>query len=167
MKEITIELTNYCPHNCKFCSSVATQYRDKAKFIEFGAVKGIVKGKRFDIIHISGGEPLSHPQFWDILQLCKSVAKDVVVHTNALTHIAFNVSAIDNIYVEAYLTVSPDVDKVRILKRIEHGKEKLRPEVHLSSNWKENCMCNHTIYMPDETTRPTPCRKDLDDKICQ
>jgi organic radical activating enzyme len=110
---------------------------------------------------LSGGEPLSHPEFYDILELCKQHAKDVVVHTNAISHIVFNYSVIDNIYVEANVTVTPDVDKIHVLKRVVQGKEKLRPEVHFSGNWEDDkCECENTVYLPDGTTRKSPCRKD-------
>jgi organic radical activating enzyme len=159
--EITLEITNYCPHNCKFCSSDTTQSYGEAKFLHYETIWNIIIHKFFDIIHLSGGEPLAHPQFYRILQLCKNHAKDVIVHTNALTHICFNAHVIDNIYVEANLTLSPDVNKLHVLKRVEQGREKTRPEVHVSSNWTQDCNCNQLVFKPDGTTVPSPCRKDL------
>lgn len=164
MNEITIEITNYCPRQCEFCSSNAIQLYELAKFMDFETLRNIIIYKFFDIIHLSGGEPLAHPSFYKILQLCKKHAKDVIVHTNALTHICYNARVIDNIYVEANLTISPDVDKVHILKRVEQGREKTRPEVHFSGNWTQDCDCKQTVFKPDGSAVPSPCRKECEQK---
>jgi hypothetical protein len=157
--EITLELTNYCPHTYKFCSSDSVEDYQKANFMPINMVLHIIGDYHFTTIHLSGGEPLAHPQFWHILRMCKRQADDVIIHTNALTHIIFNANVIDNIYVEANLTVSPDVDKVHILKRAEQGREKKRPEVHFSGNCPRDCNCNQIVYKPDGSSSPSPCRK--------
>ena len=68
VSEITFELTNHCPHKCKFCSSDAGP--DKNTDLDISEVSARLDGKTFDIINLSGGEPLSHPQFWEILIIC-------------------------------------------------------------------------------------------------
>ena len=89
MKELTIELTNYCPHGCKFCSSNTVTGYLGAMYIPISIVERAlnVEGK-FDRIILSGGEPLAHPEFYTILEMCRAKAHDVIVYTNALTHIA-------------------------------------------------------------------------------
>lgn len=193
MKEITFELTNYCPHHCQFCSSNVTDIYSNAIFLNPYQILEEIKHRLsinnifamnltiheeirmillypeqkyvnntiwFDRIHLSGGEPLSHPRFWEILCICKYFSKDVIVHTNALRHIAFNLHVLDNIYIESYQTISPDVDQIHILKRIEQGKELKRPEVHFSQNWMQNCSCHHDMVLPTGTIAQSPCKKE-------
>lgn len=159
MKELTIEITNYCPHECKYCSSKTTRNRD-AIFIDKSVVLRFLYKKRFDRINISGGEPLAHPDFYKILAWCKHAAKDVVVYTNALTHIRYNANVIDGIYLEANLTVLSNVKQVHILKRIQQGREKTRPEVHFSRNFTADCKCDHKILLPDGSIGKAPCNKE-------
>ena len=101
LNEITFEITDFCEEGCKYCSSNANRFKDYAKFLSIKIIRDFLVGQHFKIIHISGGEPLAHPQFYEILRICKEHADDVVVHTNALTHICFNANVIDNIYIEA------------------------------------------------------------------
>lgn len=164
-KEITIELTNYCPHNCKYCSSMSTNKRYKALWIEPSIVIKILGNKQFEHIIISGGEPLAHPDFYDILEICKQHTKDVIVYSNAINHIAYNSSVIDGIYVEAKVTVNKFTNKIGILKRIEQGKEAIRPEVTFSRNYDDNCIdCNHIVIRPDGQMSSSPCNKKSLDK---
>lgn len=161
MNEITIEITNYCPHNCKFCSSESIDNIKKATFLDFNDIRKLLKKQKstFNHIIISGGEPLSHPQFWDILQLCKEYSEDVVVYSNAITHLIYNPHVIDGVYLEANLTVTPETDKIHILRRVKQGREANRPELHLSTNHVEECNCNHRVIRPDGKVYHTPCNK--------
>ena len=159
MKEITIELTNYCNHNCLYCSSNAITDRNKAIFIDIATVKLRIEGKQYDRINLSGGEPLSHPRFYDILELCKLNAKDVIVYTNALNHIRYNANVLDGIYLEANITILPEIDQIHILRRIKQGKERNRPEVHLSNNFECDCECEHIVVLPNGEIGKTPCNK--------
>jgi organic radical activating enzyme len=167
MNEITFEITDYCPNKCKYCSSDAIKNKDQAHFMSLETFHSIIGTRQFDIIHLSGGEPLANPEFYYILDTCYHHAKDVIVHTNALRHIAFNLGVIDNVYLEAYATITTDVDKVHILKRVRQGKEKTRPEVHFSRNFTENCdqeniehcECNHRVIKWDGTIVRSPCKK--------
>ncbi len=159
MSEITFEITNYCPYSCRYCSSDSEQNMKRSTFLDINIIYGYLKDKTFDHIIISGGEPLSHPKFYNILEICKKHSKDVVVYTNALTHIIYNSSIIDGIYLEANLTILPEVDKVHILRRVKQGKEANRPEVHLSQNFSADCSCEHRIVRPDGHIYKTPCNK--------
>lgn len=161
MKEITIEITDYCPHNCRYCSSNSTKYYNKTTFIEPQIIIDILEeeGIIFDRINISGGEPLAHPKFYQILEIVKDFAKDVVVYTNALTHIRYNANVIDSVYLEANITLLPETDKIHILRRVKQGKEANRPEVHLSRNFKEDCSCDHRVIRPNGKIGKTPCNK--------
>lgn len=158
--EITFELTNYCPHGCSYCSSNTTNDMRKAVFLLLSTIQHMVSGKRFEHIILSGGEPLAHPQFYQIFNLCAAHTDDVVVYSNLIRHRAYNAQVIDGVYLEASITVTPETDKIRILKRIEQGKERHRPEVHFSRNHDEDCHCNNQVVRPDGTVAPSPCRKD-------
>lgn len=97
LKEITFELTNYCPHSCKYCSSNITNKFNEAIFLYPTIIYNILKNKHYDVIIISGGEPLSHPNFYNIIEKCKLHTNDVLVYTNTFSHICFNANVIDNV----------------------------------------------------------------------
>lgn len=158
-KEITIELTNYCPHRCPYCSSNSVQDRSEAIYLSLWKVVKIISGNRYEHIILSGGEPLSHPQFYEIFILCQEHTDDVIVYSNLIKHLAYNPTAIDGVYLECKLTIPP-TDKVTILKRIEQGREAKRPEVTFSRNYNGDCQCDNKVIRPDGTISVTPCRKD-------
>jgi organic radical activating enzyme len=158
--ELTIEITNYCPNHCKYCSSNAIDNFNKALFLSIDIIEELLMNNRYEHIILSGGEPLAHPKFYQILELCKLHSKDVVVYSNAITHLIYNASVIDGVYLEANLTVLPEVDKIHILKRVKQGKEKNRPEVHLSSNFSQDCNCNHRVIRPDGSISKNACSKE-------
>ena len=70
---IDIKITDYCEQSCDFC------YQDSGKkgaHAPFEHIRGLITGllhsgrdRPFEIA-FGGGEPTSHPQFADILQLC-------------------------------------------------------------------------------------------------
>lgn len=159
-KELTIELTNYCPHACKYCSSNTTWVFVGADFIEMKTVEDYLYDKYFDRIILSGGEPLAHPKFYAILLLAKQHARDVVVYTNALTHICYNANVIDGIYVAANLTVNDSTNQVKILKRVNQGRESTRPEISFSGNFDGKCPCNSPVILPNGSISKSPCQKD-------
>lgn len=159
--EITFELTDFCEEGCEYCSSNAISDIKYATFLNIEIIEKALYDQTFERIHLSGGEPLAHPNFYQILRLCQEHTEDVVVHTNLLKHIIFNGNVIDNIYIEENLSVSSDVDKVNILKRIEQGKERKRPEVHFSGNWTHECNdCDQPIIRADGVMVKSPCKKD-------
>lgn len=158
-KEVTLELTNYCPHNCPYCSSDAVSDIKEAQYLPLGLIEGFLEGMRYEHIILSGGEPLAHPDFYAILQICRQHTDDVVVYSNAITHLIYNQGVIDGVYLEANLTVLPEVDKIHVLRRVKQGKEGNRPEVHLSRNFSEDCSCEHLVIRPNGKTGLQPCNK--------
>lgn len=161
--EITIELTNFCPHHCKFCSSYTIDDIEAASFLDIEEIKNVLRDKQFEHIILSGGEPLAHPKFYQIFQLCKDHTKDVVVYSNLITHRIYNAHAIDGVYLEANITVTPETDKIHVLRRVKQGKEANRPEVSLSKNHKENneeCKdCTHRVLKYNGEIVKAPCKK--------
>ncbi len=159
--ELTIEITNYCPNHCKYCSSNSSDDFDNALFFDIGSIKDLLSNNQYEHLIISGGEPLAHPDFYQILELCKLHSKDVIVYSNAITHLIYNASVIDGVYLEANLTLLPEVDKIHILRRIKQGRENNRPEIHLSSNFLYDCSCNHHVIRPNGSIGKNPCNKEV------
>ncbi|KKK99557.1 hypothetical protein LCGC14_2631540, partial [marine sediment metagenome] len=152
--ERTIEITNFCPFGCGFCSTDATASRNSAIFLPFATVAQEIHQAREDgvkFLHISGGEPAFHPKIGEILYGCRNVfGGNYMLHSNLIPQIAYNARVLDGIRVHAYLTPA-DVDEVHVLKRINQGREAKQPEVHCSRNWREQCSCDHIVVRPDGT----------------
>lgn len=162
MKEMTFEITNYCPHRCKYCSSETTTSFGNAMWIPYSNIEKFLRGKKYDRIILSGGEPLAHPQFWNILQRCKEHADDVVIYTNAIQHLVHNANVLPEVYLEVNLNVLPNVKEIHVLKRVQQGREATRPEVHFSGNFTGECFgCDSKVMRPDGAITPSPCRKDV------
>ena len=162
MREVTIELTNYCPNECPYCSSNAGP--EGSDYLSVETITGFLKDDEYDRINISGGEPLSHPQFYNILQLCKKrVVKRtgfVAVYTNEFDCIMFNANVKSGVRVEANVPLLPNTDIVHVLKMIRQGYEAKRPDVHYSCNWDKECaICAHTVLKPNGEVGNTPCTK--------
>lgn len=168
MREFTVELTNFCPHHCSYCSSNSVDVYEKAHFLTVDEVlHALDVEKCWDVIHLSGGEPMAHPQFYWILQLCQQRAKRVIVHTNAIQDIAFNPNVIDGVYVEAYLNVPETADMVHVLKRVDQGREAKRPKMHASCNWTQECHeCGHHVLRYDGVLVESPCKKFTEVEDC-
>jgi len=159
MKEITFELTSYCEHKCKFCSSNTTDNYKEAEYLNYNIIKKELDGKRFEHIVLSGGEPLAHPDFYKIFKLCEKHTDDVVVYSNLIKHRVYNLHVIDGVYLEAKITPTPETRKIGVLKRITQGRESTRPEVHFSRNHDGDCDCGHMVIIPNGDKVKSPCRK--------
>ncbi len=157
--EITLEITNFCPHKCRFCSSDAINDIEKATFMDVITVHKVLHGTTFKHIIISGGEPLAHPNFYEIYRECACHTEDVVVYSNLIKHRVYNLHVIDGVYLEANVTPTPETDKIHILRRVKQGKEADRPEVHLSRNHSEDCSCDHRVVKPNGDIMRAPCDK--------
>ena len=177
MSEITIEITNYCPYDCSFCSSNASP---TGKHLEFEKIKkfleeNLVKANAivFERINISGGEPLAHPDFYKILQLCNKLSNNVVVYTNAIKTIAYNTAVIKELNVKANVCLIPASDvyipkgsfKIHLLKFISQGRGKSIQEVNMSCSsnlcGSEKCeSCTNLTLKANGEIVPCPCKKD-------
>lgn len=163
MKEITLEITDYCPNNCPYCSTKASPKGNS--YLSLEQVKDIIKDEVYDRINISGGEPLANPDFYKILRFCESRSKTYpAIYSNAIRWLFYNANVIDGVRVEANISVPENIRKVHILKRINQGRERTRPEVKFSGNWEEckDCFqCTHRVIRPDGTVAMGPCRKEI------
>ncbi len=80
-KKIYIEITNKCNLSCEFCPKDNLEKRDM-KIEEFEEIlKKINKYTEYIYLHVKG-EPLIHPQFSEIINLCLKYNKKVNITTN-------------------------------------------------------------------------------------
>lgn len=167
MSEYTIEITTYCPHNCSYCSTNATA---KGNHIAVSEIKQFIISNSIlatDRINISGGEPLSHPNFWEILQLCKKTTPDVWVYTNALNKIRYNTSIIEEIEVDANVCLVPGEDvyipknahKVHLLKLVPQGRGRNMKSIDIKLSGEDCENCNHKVLQADGQVVDAPCKK--------
>lgn len=171
--ELTIEITGFCPESCPYCSSDASV---NGRPLEYQVIKSFIdKYPNINRINISGGEPLSHPRFYEILQYCKSKTENVWVYTNALTQIRFNSDILKEIKIEANVCVVPgtyvyipkNVDKINLLRLVHQGRGKNLPNVpvHVSHNFiidpTKNCeSCDNLVLLSDGAIVSSPCKKE-------
>jgi len=173
--ELTIEITDFCPHGCSYCSTNATPIirhtlavKDIKEFLD--------KHKSIDRINISGGEPLSHPQFYNILNLCYRYTYNVWVYTNAIHQIMYNTDIVKEIKVEANVCLTPgkeiyipkEADKVHLLQLVEQGRAKNMEPANLVASGnipKNECdcsCCNHVLLQADHKVVEAPCKKEYE-----
>ena len=169
--EYTIEITTYCPNHCDYCSTNAGDARDVDHHLRIESIKEFLEDVTpQDRINISGGEPLAHPQFWTILQHCKSITSDVWVYTNAIEKMRYNTSILKEVTVEANVCLAPGekiyipekASKVHLLQLVPTGRAKdMKPaNIHVSGNIRNGCQgCNHLVLQADRQIVAAPCKK--------
>lgn len=83
MNSLTILPTLFCKYNCAFCYNKL--YNKSSIFLDIDFLKSFLveNGEKFDKIIISGGEPFEYPKsyFDDLINVCKSFCKKVVINT--------------------------------------------------------------------------------------
>jgi molybdenum cofactor biosynthesis enzyme MoaA len=157
-QEITIEITQYCPNNCFYCSSNADK---EGKHLFKETIFEFLKGKEPSRINISGGEPLSHPDFYEILTHCSSICEDVRVYTNAIKHIMFNADILKRVTVSANV-ILPDVENIHLLKPKQSGrlKEVFNNNSKITLSGCDCNSCNHELLQADGKIVSAPCKKE-------
>lgn len=81
-KKVYIEITNICNKNCSFCSS-NNRPLENMSLVKFEHIlKEIQPYTDYIYLHVKG-EPLLHPEFPSILDLCKKYQMKVNITTNA------------------------------------------------------------------------------------
>ncbi len=82
LTDLTIEIVQSCPNQCIFCSSFATP--DSPHLISLDEVRRI-GNEAVELglkkISISGGEPLLHPEIFQIVNTLSSIGLDVSIYT--------------------------------------------------------------------------------------
>ena len=170
---MTVEITDYCPNECDYCSTNAGPIRKN--IIGIKEIESFLNTiATIDRINISGGEPLSHPAFYGILKLCGSYTDNVWVYTNVLKQIIYNTDIVKEIKVEANVCLTPgrevyipkNADKVHLLQLVKQGKAKdMKPaNIKVSGNIpRNNCSCDscdHILLQANRNIVSAPCKKD-------
>lgn len=174
MKEVTIEITQYCPYgDCDYCSSNTSLDGDHLPLGTILNTLGEFKGK-IDVLNISGGEPLFHPDIGEILWQCRLKAKKVRLYTNMIDVLVYNTDKVKDIEVEAnvcmvsgrskYLPKPIIQVKTHLLKLVHHGRAEKLPEQNISVSrnfWDiSHCDdCDHILLQADGKVVKAPCRK--------
>ena len=171
--EYTIEITQYCENGCNYCSSNATpggEHLPIGVIIDFLEKNSIEANDR---INISGGEPLAHPDFYNILKACQRKTSNIWVYTNAIRQIKYNALVItEGVQVEANICLSPDFlntqisikdgTKINLLKLVPKGRGSniKEIEIHVSGNIRGDCSgCQHVLLQADGNIAQSPCKK--------
>jgi len=87
---INVKITGRCNENCYFCTQILDNYSFSLEDVKL-TVKSIATSKRFKdykkeniIFHIFGGEPTTHPQFFEIVDFFIEEDYHFRVDTNAV-----------------------------------------------------------------------------------
>ena len=174
--EVTIEITDYCPNSCDYCSTNAGP--DSANELSVAEVvrflDDVCRKYYVNRINISGGEPLSHPNFYAILNICKSHTDNVWIYTNAVTQIMYNTDIVKEIKVEANVCLVPgkssyiprNADKVHLLQLVSQGRAKdmkpanLKASGNISKSECRSCVdCKHILLQANREIVDAPCKK--------
>ena len=110
-KRIVVELTNICNLHCSYClRDEDALYHTPAKFLSPEFLEGVLSQASelmgATSVVFTGGEPILHPQFERILEVCEAagmtssfvtngwhfdrVWPTVLAHRNSITHVAFS-----------------------------------------------------------------------------
>lgn len=182
--ELTIEITQRCPEGCDYCSSRATTDSEMMLTVEdvmeiFDSIHQQAGLESIGRINISGGEPLSHPDFFTIKQWCDEMVgrENVYVYTNAITNLIYNTSVIEKgMEIHANVVLIPGraanipkkADVVHLLDLIKQGRAEdldvpdMNYQVSKNILEKECGGCNHILVQADGKVRIAPCKKEYD-----
>jgi len=175
VREITLEITQYCPFgDCDYCSTNASlEGEHLPEEVIFEALNKIPK--RIDVLNISGGEPMFHPSIGEILWRARLKARKVKLYTNMVDCIIYNTDKVKDIEVEANVCMiagrnrylpKPIINvKTHLLKLIHHGRGKHLPkqDVVVSRNFWDisHCdECDHLLLQADGKVVAAPCKKE-------
>ncbi|MBR2068130.1 MAG: radical SAM protein [Candidatus Gastranaerophilales bacterium] len=83
LKNLFFQLcTKTCNSKCKYCYIERDLYKNEEDFINIEKIKHAlfyIKNKNLNSIYLTGGEPLMHPDFNQILRMCLKVANTTVM----------------------------------------------------------------------------------------
>ena len=111
-QRLTVELTNSCNLHCGYClRDEDALYHTRARFLPIDFLRRIINEARVAagvaVINFTGGEPSLHPQFGEVLQVCREAGvkasfvtngwnfekllPTLLTHRASLTHVAFSI----------------------------------------------------------------------------
>ncbi|MBE7707761.1 MAG: radical SAM protein [Cyanobacteria bacterium SIG27] len=79
--------TKTCNLSCKHCYIERNPYKNEEDFISIDKVKqnlSLIKGKNLKSIYLTGGEPLMHPDFNQILRMCLKISNTTVMSNGVM-----------------------------------------------------------------------------------
>lgn len=162
LRERTVEITNFCPEECHFCSSDSVKDRKEAFFLSVQTFKKFIKKEKPDWINISGGEPMSHPDFYEILEYSKEIVGKfrVEVYSNAIPNLSYNSWVLPFMTICKYVLNEDSLDEIRNVRLVSHGRMDKFPRVNFSGNIKDSCSgCDHKVLRPNGKIDESPCSK--------
>ena len=119
IKDLCFEIIETCPNNCLFCSSCSSI--DKRKIIDFELFKRTIdhlltKGG-IEEISLSGGEPLLHPNIFEMIKYCKDKNIRVVLFTSGIVR-RKTIDEMCKKYIPNYIFSGIDKKELLLLKEI-------------------------------------------------
>lgn len=86
LKDLCFEVIQTCPNKCKFCSSNSSQEARKiVKLEDFKkTVNHFIENGEVEELSISGGEPLLHPDIFEMIKFSKSNGIRTVLFTSGI-----------------------------------------------------------------------------------
>lgn len=86
IKDLCFEIIQKCPNNCLFCSSESGI--DKCKIVDFETFKKTIEHFVFhggiEEISLSGGEPMLHPNIYDMVKFCNGLGIKTTLYTSGI-----------------------------------------------------------------------------------
>ena len=81
---IQVEISSYCNAGCIYCPHFAFQTNWQNRFLPLEAFRNLIPAfARTDLVYLQGwGEPFTHPQFFEMLQIAKAAGCRVGTTTN-------------------------------------------------------------------------------------
>lgn len=82
LKNLFIQLTKTCNLKCKNCYIKHDLYKNESDYIDIEKIKHTllqVKNMKLNSIYLTGGEPLNHPDFNQILRMCLKISNTTIM----------------------------------------------------------------------------------------
>lgn len=129
-KRVYIEITNICNKNCSFCST-SNRHKRSMSLTEFEHIlKEIKPFTNYIYLHVKG-EPLLHPNFREILELCNQYQIFVNITTNG-TLLEKRMEDLKEVPIVRQLNISlhsfEDEDQINYVTSILENISKLKKE---------------------------------------
>ena len=100
LKELCFEIISNCYLNCIYCSSFDDVIRKRDnRYLPFSLIKKVINDFYMlggEVLELSGGEPLMHPQIFDIVDYALNKGIDVIVYTSGVLPDSYNIKDVLN-----------------------------------------------------------------------
>lgn len=94
LKELCFEITNSCYLNCIYCSSFDDIVRKNcSEHLPIWIIKRVIDDFSFlggELLELSGGEPLLHPQIFEIVDYALNKELEVIIYTSGVLPETYN-----------------------------------------------------------------------------